>query len=71
MFDSDCAIEMLPENVDGIYHVHSSQHEIALIQYSAKKKACTYSAHAFLPILFGVCADIIYLFFACCAASSV
>ena len=45
------------KNVGSMSH-SSSQHKIG--QYAIRKrKACNYSAHAFLPILFGVCAAII------------
>ena len=30
-----------------------------MAQYAIQKKQCNYSAHAFLPILFGVCAGLI------------
>ena len=45
-------------------HVRSNQDEIAKC-VTRKKKACNYSARAFLPILFGVFAGIISLYIYC------
>ena len=58
MLGSDCTIEILLKKVGSISRAQQPAQDSDVLLY--KRTACTYSAHAFLPILFGICSGIMF-----------